>query len=147
MLKQEDLIKELIKTVMGEFAQSHECEDMATKAYEMGRQYAKTGKFDNSKFYHNYIFSLDDGAKISSSSFFNQFMSRNQTHAYLQAEAAVNAIFPDEQDLLFHLVRDKRNGINGVFKAIMSPKEPQQLNVNDFILIIAAFCLGATPRI
>ena len=142
MLQREQLIKSLIKNIMGGLAQNTEYEEMANTAYEMGLEYARTHKFNNSKFYHNYKFCLDDGNKISSSSYFNQFMARTQTYAYLEAEKAAKAFFDDENHALFHLVRDKRNGINGVFKAIMSPKEPQQLNVNDFVLVIAAFCCG-----
>lgn len=127
---------------MGEMAISTVYEARAIKAYEMGLLYGETKRFDNSKYYHNYQFCLDNGERISSSSFFNQFMSRNQTHAYMEAEKAAKAFFDDEQGRLFHLVRDKRIGINGVFKAVMSPEEPQQLSQKDFTLVIAAFCCG-----
>lgn len=146
MLQHDDLIKDLIKNIMGELAEVRQYEEIASRAYDMGVMYFKTKRFDNSRYYHNYQFRLDDGSKISSSSYFNQFMSRSQTHAYLDAEKAVKTFFADDNDELFHLVRDKRNGINGVFKAIMSPKEPQQLNFNDFVLIIAAFCSGIMNR-
>lgn len=142
MLQHNDLIKALIKEVMGEFTQADPYEEIAGKAYEMGRLYAETKKFDNSKYYHNYQFCLDDGEKISSSSFFNQFMSRNQTRAYMEGEKTAKVFFDDDKDILFHLVRDKRMGINGVFKAVMSPGEPQQLNVSDFVLVISAFACG-----
>lgn len=142
MLQRDDLIDALIKNIMGELANIEQYKENAEKAYDMGLRYGETKRFDNSRFYHNYQFRLDDGENISSSSFFNQFMSRFQTHAYMDAEQAVKNFFDDDKDRLFHMVRDQRIGINGVFKAIMSPKEPQQLNVNDFILIIAAFCSG-----
>lgn len=142
MLQREELIELLIKNVMGEDAISSQYEETAVRAFEMGLLYAKTKRFDNSKYYHNYQFCLDDGSKISSTSYFNQFMSRNQTHAYMEAEQAVREFFDDERDVLFHLVRDQRFGINGIFKAVMSPSEPQQITVNDFILITAAFCCG-----
>ena len=48
----------------------------------------------------------------------------------------------DEKDILFHMVRDQRFGINGVFKAVISKDEPQQLNYVDYVLIIACFCAG-----
>ena len=71
-------------------------------------------------------------------------MSRNQTGAYIDAEKALKELTDDKKalDTIFRLVRDQRFGINGVFKAIMSPDEPQQLNYIDFVLVIASFCAG-----
>ena len=146
MLDKEILIKDLLKEIKGEFALGGESEAQARRAYEMGEAYAQTKRFDNSRFYHNYQFQLDDGARVSSSSFFNQFMSRNQTRSYMAAEKAVVKFINDDNQAVFHMVRDKRNGINGVFKAIMSPSEPQQLNYVDFVLVIACFCAGAVNQ-
>ena len=141
-MEKEILVKQLVEKIKGEFAVGGETEKNGMKAFEMGENYAQTRKFDNSRFYHNYQFQLNDGSIISSSSYFNQFMSRNQTGAYMDAEKAVKEFFDDEKQILFHLVRDKRIGINGVFKAVLSPGEPQLLNYTDFVLIIACFCAG-----
>ena len=69
-------------------------------------------------------------------------MGVDQTGAYMDAEQAVREFFDDSDLTLFRLVRDKRLGINGVFKAVMSPGEPQQINYTDYVLIIACFCAG-----
>lgn len=143
MLEKDALLKGLIKNIKGELSvDSPEAADIAEKAYVMGQNYAKTRRFDNSRFYRNYQFRLDDGTTVMSSNFFNIFMSRNQTPAYMEAERALRAFFDDADQTIFRMVRDKRIGINGAFKAIMSPKEPQQLNFVDFVLVIAAFCAG-----
>ena len=42
-----------------------------------------------------------------------------QTPAYMQAEEHLQEFFDDDDEMLFHLVRDQRFGINGVFKAVM----------------------------
>jgi len=147
MLEKDFIVYKLVEEVKGTLAkESVQTKEIAKKSYEMGESYAKTKRFDNSRFYHNYQFHLDDGSTVLSSNYFNIFMSRNQTHAYLDAEKAVKCLFDDEDQRLFHLVRDKRIGINGVFKAIMSPNEPQQLNYTDFVLVIAAFCAGVMNR-
>ena len=117
-------------------------EEIAVKAYEMGLNYSQTKRFDNSRFYHNYKFRLDDGSTVMSTNFYNLFMNRNQTGAYMEAEQVVRQFFDDEKGVLFHMVRDQRFGINGVFKACMSSHEPQQLNYSDFVLVIACFCAG-----
>lgn len=140
-MEKDEIIKGLLKIIMGELA-GDESESKLTRAYEMGEEYAKTRRFDNSRFYHSYQYRLDDGTRVSSTSFFNQFMNRNQTGAYMDAEAAVKEFFDDEKDILFHMVRDQRFGINGVFKAVMTPSEPQQLNYKDYVLVIAGFCAG-----
>lgn len=145
-MEKEQLIIALVKAIKGEFALGGESEAHARQAYEMGEAYAKTKRFDNSRFYHNYQFTLNDGARISSSSFYNQFMSRNQTGAYMDAEKALRQFIEDDKQVVFRMVRDKRNGINGVFKAVMSPGEPQQVNYVDFVLIIACFCAGAVNQ-
>lgn len=144
MEEKEILVKKILEKTKGSFACGSESEADALRAYEMGVQYASTRRFDNSRFYHNYQFRLDDGTRIQSTSYFNIFMSRNQTGAYIDAEKALREIIDDEKarETIFRLVRDQRFGINGVFKAIMSPKEPQQLNYIDFVLIIACFCAG-----
>ena len=148
MLEREILVNELLKKIKGEFALSGESHQDAFKAYDMGVQYGQTRRFDNSRFYHNYKFRLDDGTSVMSTSFFNIFMSRNQTGAYIDAEKALKEFFTDARqlDAIFHLVRDQRFGINGVFKAIMSPQEPQQLNYIDFVLVIACFCAGVVNK-
>lgn len=148
MLEREMLVNELLKKIKGEFAVSGESQQDAFKAYDMGVQYGQTRRFDNSRFYHNYKFRLDDGTSVMSTSFFNIFMSRNQTGAYIDAERALKEFFTDARqlDAIFHLVRDQRFGINGVFKAIMSPQEPQQLNYIDFVLVIACFCAGVVNK-
>ena len=147
MLEKDTLLKELIKKIKGELSvDSPEAAGIAEQAYEMGQNYAKTKRFDNSRFYRNYRFRLDDGTTVMSSNFFNIFMSRNQTPAYMEAERALRAFFDDTDQTIFRMVRDKRNGINGVFKAVMSPKEPQQLNFVDFVLVIAAFCAGVVNK-
>jgi len=140
-MENEAIVKGLLKNIMGELA-GGKSEEYAFRAFEMGQQYAGTHRFDNSRFYHNYQYRLDDGTRISSTSYFNQFMNRNQTGAYMDAEAAVKEFFDDEKDILFHMVRDQRFGINGVFKAVISKDEPQQLNYVDYVLIIACFCAG-----
>lgn len=148
MLEKDVLVRELIKSIKGELsAESPEALRIAETAYEMGENYAKTKRFDNSRFYHNYQFRLDDGSCVMSSSFFNIFMSRNQTPAYMEAEKVLRPFLEDAaNDVVFRLVRDKRIGINGAFKAIMSPGEPQQLNFVDFVLVIAAFCAGVVSK-
>ena len=142
MLEKDVLVTELLKKIQGPLSPEGKMAPLAFKAYEMGEEYAKTKKFDNSRYYHNYQFRLDDGSRVLSSNFFNQFTTRNQTGAYMDAEAAVKEFFDDADQTLFRLVRDKRLGINGVFKAVMSPSEPQQINYTDYVLIIAAFCAG-----
>ncbi len=144
LLDKDTLVRTILTALKGEHACGGEMEEAAARAYDMGVQYAQTRRFDNSRFYHNYTFRLDDGNTVSSSSFFNIFMSRNQTRAYVEAEKVLQTCFEEKKqlDAIFHLVRDQRFGINGVFKAIMSPKEPQQLNYIDFTLIIACFCAG-----
>lgn len=144
MSENNTLAFQLLHNIKGEFAGGGFMEEAAERAFEMGIQYARTRRFDNSRFYHNYQFRLDDGTRIQSTSYFNMFMSRNQTGAYMDAEKALREVIEDERqwDTIFHLVRDQRFGINGVFKAIMSPEEPQQLNYIDFVVIIACFCVG-----
>ncbi len=148
MLERDTLVNELLVKIKGEFAASGEAQKSAFQAYDMGLQYAQTRRFDNSRFYHNYKFRLDDGTVITSTSYFNMFMSRNQTGAYMEAERNLKEYFTDARqlDAIFHLVRDQRFGINGVFKAIMSPQEPQQLNYIDFVLVITCFCAGVVNK-
>ena len=144
MMEKDILIDGLLKQVKGELAlESQEARRIAEQAYDMGQRYRETKRFDNSRFYHNYKFRLDDGSSVMSSNFFNIFMSRNQSPAYMAAEKALREFFDDGDQTIFRMVRDKRNGINGVFKAILSPGEPQQLNFVDFVLVIACFCAGA----
>ena len=70
-MEKEILIKSLVEYIKGEYAFSGETKENATKAYEMGEAYAQTKRFDNSRFYRNYQFQLNDGARVSSSSFFS----------------------------------------------------------------------------
>ena len=142
------LLRGLIEKMKGQFAAEGQTAAMAERAYEMGVQYGQSRRFDNSRHYHNYRFRLDDGTTVMATSYFNIFMSRNQTGAYIDAEKALKEFFTDARqlDAIFHLVRDQRFGINGVFKAIMSPQEPQQLNYIDFALVIACFCAGVVNR-
>ena len=147
MVEKNELLEGLLSHIMGEMAaKSPAAISVAERAYEMGQNYAKTKRFDNSRFYHNYQFRLDDGSSVMSSNFFNIFMSRNQTPAYMDAERALRLFFDDADNTIFRLVRDKRIGINGAFKAIMSPGEPQQLNYADFVLVIASFCAGVVNK-
>ena len=147
MLEKDTLLKGLVADIKGEMSvNSPEAMRIAQQAYEMGQNYAATKRFDNSRFYRNYKFRLDDGCMVMSSNFFNIFMSRNQTPAYMDAEKALRTFFDDADQTIFRMVRDKRNGINGVFKAVMSPGEPQQLNYVDFVLVIAAFCAGVVNK-
>lgn len=141
-MAENSLIAQLIQIIKGELGTDEKMETIALKAYEMGLNYSETKRFDNSRHYHNYHFMLDDGSSVLSTNFFNLFMNRNQTAAYMEAEQAVGKFFDDDKQVLFHLVRDQRFGINGVFKACMSPHEPQQLNYSDFVLVIACFCAG-----
>ena len=140
-MEKDKIISGLLDRIMGNLA-GQKAQAHVERAFEMGTEYAKTRRFDNSRFYHNYQYRLDDGTRVSSTSFFNQFMNRNQTGAYMDAEAAVKEFFSDEKEILFHMVRDQRFGINGVFKAVMTTEEPQQLNYNDYVLVIAGFCAG-----
>lgn len=148
MFERDVIVKEILEKLKGEFAASGESLHDAMRAYDMGVQYSQTRRFDNSRHYHNYKFRLDDGTTVMATSFFNIFMSRNQTGAYIDAEKTLKEIFNDARqlDAIFHLVRDQRFGINGVFKAIMSPKEPQQLNYIDFVMVIACFCAGVVNK-
>lgn len=141
-MTENSLIAQLIKNIKGDLGTDEKMEHIALKAYEMGLNYSETKRFDNSRHYHNYRFRLDDGSTVLSTNFYNMFMSRNQTSAYMDAEKAVREFFNDEKGVLFGLVRNQRFGINGVFKACMSPQEPQQLNYSDFVLVIACFCAG-----
>lgn len=142
MSEKKQLVQQVLEKRMGSFALGGQSESKALRAFEMGQAYAQTRRFDNSRHYHNYQYRLDDGSRISSSSYFNQFMSRNQTRVYVEAEKLLKEFINDDKELLFHLVREQRFGINGVFKAIMSPEEPQQLNYVDYLLIVASFCAG-----
>lgn len=151
MIDKNTLIQEILVRVMGDLAVGSMLEDIASHAYEMGETYAHTKRFDNSRFYHNYKYVLDDGSKVSATNFYNIFMTRTQTPAYMEAEKIVKECFakhsgdeltPAQEDYLFHFVRDQRFGINGVFKAVYQPHEPQQLSIFDYILAIACFCAG-----
>ena len=161
MIDKDVVVKEILVSVMGELALGTKLEDIAARAYEMGEAYAQTKRFDNSRFYHNYQYVLDDGSKVSATNFYNVFMTRSQTPAYMEAEKIVKELFEKhaeaasasaagadaiwnkaKADYLFHFVRNERFGINGMFKAVYQPHEPQQLSIFDYILAIACFCAG-----
>lgn len=205
MIDKDVVVKEILVRVMGELALGTKLEDIAARAYEMGEAYAQTKRFDNSRFYHNYQYVLDDGSKVSATNFYNVFMTRSQTPAYMEAEKIVKELFEKhaeaasasaagadagassnsasdvcgsvtcasgnsasatcasgnsasatcasdagadaiwnkaKADYLFHFVRNERFGINGMFKAVYQPHEPQQLSIFDYILAIACFCAG-----
>ena len=195
MIDKDVVVKEILVRVMGELALGTKLEDMAARAYERGEAYAHTKRFDNSRFYHNYQYVLDDGSKVSATNFYNVFMTRTQTPAYMEAEKIVKELFEKhaeaaggsadcadagassngasdvcgsvtcasgnsasatcasgngadaiwnkaKEDYLFHIVRNERFGINGMFKAVYQPHEPQQLSIFDYILAIACFCAG-----
>lgn len=146
MIEKNVIIQDLLKRVKGEFAEDPYMAEKSVRAYEMGEAYAQTKRFDNSRFYHNYKYRLDDGSTVSSSNFFNIFLNRSQTQAFMQAEDILNEFFDDSDQTLFRLVRDKRTGINGAYKAVMSPDEPQQLNFIDYVLIICCFCAGVINK-
>lgn len=185
MLDKDVVVKEILVRVMGELAIGTKVEDLAARAYEMGEAYAASKRFDNSRFYHNYQYVLDDGSKVSATNFYNVFMTRSQTPAYMEAEKIVKEFFVKhaegacaegcasgtsaegasvtctsaegasatcasadaiwnkaKEDYLFHFVRNERFGINGMFKAVYQPHEPQQLSIFDYILAISCFCAG-----
>lgn len=141
-MERQELVKALLKAIKGDFASGGIMEEIALEAYDMGTEYASTRKFNNSSRYHSYSYELDDGSKISASSFFRIFHTRFQTPAYMEAETCLKKFFDDEKELLFHLVRDQRFGINGVFKAVVSPREMQRLSFTDYVLVIACFGAG-----
>lgn len=142
----QELAEALLKTIKGSFTSGGIMEEMALEAWDMGAEYAKTRRFNNSGRYHNYRYELDDGSTVSASSFYRIFNTRFQTPAYMEAEQHLREFFDDEEELLFHLVRDQRFGINGVFKAVMSPREKQHLSFTDYVLIIACFGAGYMKR-
>jgi len=186
MIDKDVVVNEILVRVMGELALGTKLEDIAARAYEMGEAYAQTKRFDNSRFYHNYQYVLDDGSKVSATNFYNVFMTRTQTPAYMEAEKIVKELFEKhaeaawgsaacvsdagassngasdvcasvacvsktgadaiwnkaKADYLFHFVRNERFGINGMFKEVYQPYEPQQLSIFDYILAIACFCAG-----
>jgi len=146
MIPKDIIVKDLLNKIKGAFAEDGVMADKAFRAYEMGEEYAQTKKFDNSRFYHNYKYRLDDGSTISSSSFFNQFTNRSQTAAFMKVEEVLKEFFDDSDQTLFRLVREKRAGINGVYKAVMTPDEPQQLSFVDYVLVVACFCAGVINK-
>lgn len=141
-MERQELAEALLKAVKGTFTSGGMMEEIALESYDMGAEYAKTRRFNNSSRYHNYMYELDDGSTVSASSFFRIFNTRFQTPAYMDAEQHLRAFFDDPDELLFHLVRDQRFGINGVFKAVMSPREKQHLSFTDYVLVIACFGAG-----
>lgn len=138
-------ISRLIEKVKGKFRES-DTEEIAEEAYDMGVGYATRHRFQNSSHYHPFWYRLDDGSLISSSEYYHIFTTRMQTPAYMDAEKAVQELLPEtaskERDLLFHLVREQRRGINGAFRAVTSPWEMQPLVYSDYVLVIACFCAG-----
>ena len=141
-MERKELVEALLKRIRGTFTSEGLIEEIALEAYDMGTEYAAVRRFNNSSRYHSYTYKLDDGSTVSASSFFRIFTTRFQTPAYMDAEKYVREFFDDEKEELFHLVRDQRFGINGVFKAVMSPREMQHLSFTDYVLVISCFCAG-----
>lgn len=141
-MERQALAETLLKAVKGNFTAGGMFEEIALESYDMGAEYARTRRFNNSSRYHNYTYELDDGSTVPASSFYRIFTTRFQTPAYMEAEEHLKELFEDEQELLFHLVRDQRLGINGVFRAVMSPREKQHLSYTDYVLVIACFGAG-----
>lgn len=141
-MERQELAVALLKAVKGNFTAGGIFEEIALEAYDMGAEYARVRRFNNSSRYHNYTYELDDGSTVPASSFYRIFNTRFQTPAYMDAEKYLRELFDDEKELLFHLVRDQRLGINGVFKAVMSPREKQHLSYTDYVLVIACFGAG-----
>lgn len=141
-MERQELVQALLKRIKGNFVSGGVMEEIALESYDMGAEYARTRRFNNSGRYHSYMYELDDGSRISANSFYRIFHTRFQTPAYMDAETYLKEFFNDENELLFHLVRDQRMGINGVFKAVMSPREMQHLSFTDYILVIACFGAG-----
>lgn len=138
----DELVNSLIREIKGDFAAKGCTLEIAEEACDMGADYARTRRFNNSGRYHNYDYRLDDGGSVKAFNYFDIFMTRLQTSAYMDAEKAVRDFFEDSGDRLFHLVREQRFGINGVFKAVMSSREAQNLSFSDYVLVIACFCAG-----
>lgn len=141
-MEKQQLVDSLISEIKSDFAASGKSEEIGLDAYDMGVEYAKTRRFNNSARYHNYNYIIEDGSTISASSFYRIFTTRMQTPAYVEAEEHLHNYFDDKDEILFHLLRDQRFGINGVFKAVMSPRETQQLNYPDYVMVIACFAAG-----
>lgn len=141
-MERQELVQALLKRIKGNFVAGGVMEEIALESYDMGAEYARVRRFNNSGRYHSYMYELDDGSRISANSFYRIFHTRFQTPAYMGAETYLKEFFNDENELLFHLVRDQRMGINGVFKAVMSPREMQHLSFTDYILVIACFGAG-----
>lgn len=141
-MERQELAEALLKIIKGDFAAGGLMEEIALESYDMGVEYARTRRFNNSSRYHSYMYELDDGSRVSANSFYRIFNTRFQTPAYMDAENYLKEFVDDEKELLFHLVRDQRLGINGVFKAVMSPREMQHLSFTDYVLVIACFGAG-----
>lgn len=141
-MERQEMVEALLKTVKGNFASGGVIEEIALESYDMGAEYARARRFNNSGRYHSYMYELDDGSMVSANSFYRIFNTRFQTSAYMDAEKYLKEFFDDEKGELFHLVRDQRVGINGVFKAVMSPRETQHLSFTDYVLVIACFGAG-----
>lgn len=141
-MDRQELTEALLKTIKGNFSSGGVMEEIALESYDMGTEYARVRRFNNSGKYHSYTYELDDGSKVAANSFYRIFNTRFQTPAYMDAEKYLKQFFDDEKELLFHLVRDQRMGINGVFKAVMSPREMQHLSFTDYVLVIACFGAG-----
>lgn len=141
-MERAELVDAILREIKGDFAAAGVSREIGLEAYDMGVEYAETRRFNNSSRYHNYRYIIEDGTSVSASSFYSIFTTRMQTPAYMQAEEHVRKFFADDDETLFHLVRDQRFGINGVFKAVMSPRETQQLNLPDYVLVIACFAAG-----
>lgn len=141
-MNREEIANALAKKVKGELAKGALTEEIALDSYDMGMEYAKTKKFSSSSRYKNYDYELDDGSFVPASSYFRIFTTRFQTPAYMDAEKYLKEFFDDSDQFIFHLVRDKRLGINGVFRAVISSREIQKMSFTDYVLVISCFGAG-----
>ncbi|MGI6736116.1 MAG: hypothetical protein ACOX41_02235 [Anaerovoracaceae bacterium] len=115
---------------------------LVTASWHMGRTARLTGSFDASRVTHSYRMTLEDGSVVSYAAFFRTFMTASQTGAYTRAENILLLAAPSRSEEIYHLVRDRRRGINSVFKAVFSVREPQRIGLPDYVLSITCTCAG-----
>jgi hypothetical protein len=148
--EQSDFVMHFLAEAQDELEDGREVSELlirlALSAFYMGCRYADSGRFEIPLHHPAYKVFLSDGSRISSTTFVRTFMARNQTTAYSRAENAVRRCFDDDDEIVYHLVRDRRRGINSVFKMIISEDEPQRFELKDFELCIACFCAGVMKR-
>ncbi len=141
-MEKDELIKDIITNVKGEFGLDKDNFEMSAMAFEMGEKYKNTKGFENSKYYRQYKYYLEDGERVVASSFLNIFTTRMQTKAYMDSETILISYFPEKKEDIFQIVRSQRFGINGVFRAVMSSKERQNIVYDDYVMVIVSFCAG-----